>query len=46
MKINKQRLKKIIREEFEKVNASSEEGIRELLGVPDNFFVIFVFGSI
>ncbi len=31
--------------EFEKVNASSEEGIRELLGVPDNFFVIFVQGG-
>ena len=30
---------------FEKVNASSEEGIRELLGVPDNFFVIFIQGG-
>ena len=32
-------------EEFQRVNAASEEGIRELLGVPDNFFVILLQGG-
>ena len=31
--------------EFERVNAESEELLRELLGVPDSFFVIFVQGG-
>ena len=33
-------------EEFQRVNAASEEGIRELLGVPDNFFVILLQGLV
>lgn len=31
--------------EFGRVNAKTEEGIRELLGVPNNFFVIFLQGG-
>ena len=31
--------------EFERVNAESEELLRQLLGVPDSFFVIFVQGG-
>ena len=31
--------------EFERVNSESEEGLRELLGVPSNFFVIFLQGG-
>ena len=31
--------------EFERVNSESEEGLRELLGIPSNFFVIFLQGG-
>ena len=31
--------------EFERVNSESEEGLRELLDIPSNFFVIFIQGG-